>query len=335
MNLEKYNIFLYNDDAIIQYHNWAAPTVIISDGPYGVRGFKGDLVSEFGLAEWYEPHIIKWSEKSSSRTTLWFWCTEQGWATIHSVLIKYGWEFKACHIWNKGMSHVAGNVNTKTISHLPIVTEVCVQYTKKPIFKIGDKNLSMKDWLRYEWKRTGLPWKKANEACGVKDAATRKYFTDSWLWYMPPPEQFGKIVEYANKYGEISGKPYFSIDGKNPLTVEDWSLLKPVFNCPIGLTNVWEMPQLRNSERVKIGQKAVHLNQKPIQFIRQILEMSSNAGDIVWDPFGGLFTGSIASFDLNRKCYSCEISPETFLIAQTRVKNHILSSTHQLFNGSD
>ena len=335
MNLEKYNIFLYNTDAITQYHNWDTPTVIMSDGPYGIRGYKGDLVSEFGLAEWYEPHIIKWSEYSTPRTTLWFWCTEQGWATVHPVLIKHDWEFKACHIWDKGMSHVAGNVNTKTISHLPVVSEVCVQYTKKPIFKVGNDTLSMKDWLRHEWKRSGLPWRKANEACGVVDAATRKYFTDSWLWYMPPPKQFGKIADYANKYGNKNGKPYFSTNGKTPLTAEDWALLKPVFNCPIGLTNVWHLPQLRNGERIKKEQKAIHLNQKPLQFIRQIIEISSNEGDVVWDPFGGLFTGSVASFDLKRKCYSCEISPEVFKYAKKRVEGHIESVSHQLFNSCD
>lgn len=95
------------------------------------------------------------------------------------------------------MGHVAGNTNTKTIRHLPVVTEVCVQYVKKPIFTVGEKQMTMKEWLRYEWERTGLPFSKTNEACGVKDAATRKYFTKCHLWYMPPAEAFEKIAIYA------------------------------------------------------------------------------------------------------------------------------------------
>lgn len=327
-------IHLFDEDSINNYHNWAVPTVIISDGPYGVRGYKGDLSSTVGLAEWYEPHIVEWSKYATAHTTLWFWCTEQGWATVHPILLKYGWEFKSCNVWNKGLSHVAGNVNTKTITHLPVVTEVCVQYTKTPIFTIDNKKVSMKEWLRYEWKRTGLPYSKTNIACGVKDAATRKYFTtDPNLWYMPPSEQFEKIVNYANTYGKKSGKPYFSIDGISPLNAKEWTLLRPVFKCPIGTTNVWDVPQLRDKERVKDNQKAVHFNQKPLKLISTIIEISSDVGDVVWDPFGGLFTTAIACFNLKRFCYSSEINQETYKSGEKRVANHITSAKQQLFYG--
>ena len=125
------NIHLYCSDAMEVYDKWKSPVAIICDGPYGVNGFPGDLVSYNGLAEWYEPHIKKWSEFSTPLTTLWFWRTEVGWATVHPVLEKYGWEYVSCCVWDKGMSHVAGNTNTKTIRHLPVVTEVCVQYVKR------------------------------------------------------------------------------------------------------------------------------------------------------------------------------------------------------------
>lgn len=323
MALEDNNIFLFNADSLTLYGKWETPVVIVSDGPYGVKGFPGDLKTADGLAQWYEPHIAEWTKKATPKTTLWFWCTEQGWAAVHPVLLKYGWEYKACNIWDKGMSHVAGNVNTKTLSHLPVVSEVCVQYVKKPLFNVNGQSLSMSDWLRYEWKRTGLPWAKANEACGVKDAAVRKYFTnDMFLWYMPPADKFEMIVSFANKYGKPEGYPYFSVDGEKPLSRQEWEEYKPVFNCPMGITNVWSIPQLRNTERVKNKQKAVHLNQKPLLFIRRIVELSSNEGDVVWDAFGGLFTTALACFDLKRKCYSAEITPEVYNVALARVEEY-------------
>ena len=211
-------IHLFHGDSIELYDTWESPTVIVSDGPYGVNGFPGDLVTPNGLDKWYEPHIKKWSELSTPLTTLWFWNTEVGWATVHPVLEKYGWTYVSCCIWDKGMSHVAGNTNTKTIRHLPVVTEVCVQYVKKPIFQVDGIQMSMKEWLRYEWGRTGIPFSKTNEACGVKDAATRKYFTKCHLWYMPPADAFEKIAAYANEHGAADGKPYFSINGKTPIS---------------------------------------------------------------------------------------------------------------------
>ena len=295
--LVKGNIHFFNDDAINCYSSWDSPTVIISDGPYGVSGFKGDLVSVKGLDEWYEPHIKAWSKMATPVTTLWFWCTEIGWATVHPVLERNGWDYVSCCIWDKGMSHVAGNVNTKTIRHLPIVSEVCVQYVKRAEFFANDKTMTMKEWLRYEWGRTGLPFSKTNVACGVKDAATRKYFTKCHLWYMPPAEAFEKIANYANTYGFPEGKPYFSINGKTVITKQEWALMRAKFKCPMGVTNVWTVSQLRGSERLKNSTKAIHLNQKPLEIIKKTIEMCSDKGDVVWDPFAGLATTAIASLE--------------------------------------
>ena len=116
-----YTIQVFNDDVANLYRTWDSPIVIISDGPYGVGGFPGDPPTPDGLANWYEPHIRVWSEKATPQTTLWFWSTEIGWATVHPVLVKYGWEYRACHIWDKGMAHVAGNSNTQSLRQLPVV----------------------------------------------------------------------------------------------------------------------------------------------------------------------------------------------------------------------
>lgn len=329
---EKNGISLYNGNALTFYDEWNTPTMIMCDGPYGIGGYKGDLLTTEGLAEWYEPHIKEWNKYSTSRTTLWFWCTEQGWATVHNTIVKNGWDFKACHIWDKGLSHIAGNTNTKTISHLPVVTEICVQYVKRPIFMVNDVEMSMKEWLRYEWGRTKLPFSVTNSACGVVDAATRKYFTKCHLWYMPPAEAFEKIVKYANKHGVEDGKPYFSIDGINPMTKEDWEKQKPIFKCPFGKTNVWPFPQLRNSERKKDGNKSVHNNQKPLAIIKSLIEMTTDIDDVVWEPFGGLCTTAIASLDLKRKCYSSEICDDTYKYAVKRLNDAVLQQgTQTLF----
>ena len=182
--------------------------------------------------------------------------------------------------------------------------------------------MKMKEWLRYEWERTGLPFSKTNEACGVVNAATRKYFTKCHLWYMPPAEAFEKITNYANSYGAEDGKPYFSIDGERPIKRDEWERLRAKFYCPIGVTNVWKEPQLRNTERLKVNQKAIHLNQKPLSLIKRIIEMTTDEGDVVWDPFAGLCTTAIASMDLKRECYSAEKNEDVYKVANKRVREH-------------
>ena len=314
------NIYFFLGDALNYYDNWASPTVIISDGPYGINGYKGDLKTPDKLGEWYEPHIEKWSKLSTPITTLWFWSTEIGWANVHPVLQKHGWDYVSCCIWNKGLSHVAGNVNTKTIRRLPVVTEVCVQYSKKAFFKTPEGELSMKDWLRYEWGRTGLPISKTNEACGVKNAATRKYFTKDWLWYMPPANVYKKLCSYANEYGDPLQRPFFTLDGKKSITSNEWEKMRSKFYCPLGVTNVWSTNQLRDSERIKENQKAIHLNQKPLELISRTIEMTSDINDVVWDPFAGLGTTAVACHNLQRTCYCAEIDTKTYNAALKRIK---------------
>jgi len=162
-------VTIENADVATRYAIWPSPTVIISDGPYGLGLFPGDLPTSEHLADWYRPHIKAWTDKALPETTLWFWCNEIGWATVHPILVAEGWQYKVLHVWDKGIAHIAGNVNSKTIKRFPIVTEVCVQYVldvKLPI--LDGQRVHLRDWLRYEWARTGLPLRaKWNHTHGV------------------------------------------------------------------------------------------------------------------------------------------------------------------------
>jgi hypothetical protein len=304
---EQVSLFLGN--TLQYYRNWEQPTVIISDGAYGILGFEGDTSDHIDLPRWYQPHIEAWSKAAMPCTTLWFWNSEIGWAVIHPILEKYGWRYVNCNVWNKGKSHIAGNVNTEKIRRFPVVTEVCVQYVRE----VQINQLTLKAWLLQEWKRSGLPLRRANDACGVVDAATRKYFDQGHLWYFPPPEMFEKLVNYANEKGNPAGKPYFSLNGEESLTGQQWSTMRSKFRCPHGFTNVWERQALRGNERIKIKSgKALHLNQKPLDLMSLIIESSSDPCDVIWEPFGGLFSASLAARKINRKAYSCEIDPDYF-----------------------
>jgi DNA methylase len=306
-------------DSMHAYPQWQTPTIIISDGGYGVLGFEGDTSGHLDLPHWYEPHIRCWSQYSTASTTLWFWNSEIGWAAVHPILEKYGWRYVNCNIWNKGKAHIAGNVNTTKIRRFPVVTEVCVQY----VLEARIQGKPLKEWLLSEWKRTGLTLREANTACGVADAAVRKYLDQGHLWYYPPPQIFLKMQQYANQNGDPAGRPYFSINGEWPATEEEWGKMRSKFQCPHGVTNVWERSALRGKEREKVNGlngKAVHLNQKPIDLISTLVRASSEPTDVVWEPFGGLFTACLAARMLGRKAFGAEIDPTYFHYGVERLK---------------
>lgn len=312
---------VFPGDVSDRYSEWERPVTIVSDGAYGTGLFPGEPEEAENIPEWYEPHIKAWSEHATPETTLWFWNTELGWAEVHPILKKYGWEYRGANIWNKGMSHIAGNSNTDKLRKFPQVTEVCVQYVKEAEFTNSEtsEDMDMQEWMISEWDRTGLTRQDANDACGVADAASRKYLTKGNLWYYPPPERMEAMVEYANEHGDSDGKPYFEVDGE-PVTAEKWEKMRAKFDCPAGVTNVWSESQLNGTERVKKDGKALHINQKPLKLMKRIIRASTDEGDVVWEPFGGLCTGAAACLELNRECRAAEVVDEYYDLAVKRLK---------------
>lgn len=309
-------------DARDRYAHWPTPTAIVVDGPYGVGGFPGDPPTPARLAEWYTPHAALWARYAAPSTTLWFWGTEISWAIVHQVLDLHGWDYRTAHVWDKGLGHIAGNVNGNTIRQFPIVTEVCVQYTRRVELHTGDGELlPMKEWLRKEWQRSGLPLYRTNEACGVKNAATRKYFTQDHLWYFPPPEMIERLSAFANQHGRPTAHPYFSLDGENAVTGELWSRMRSKWHHVHGITNVWSEPPVRGVERLKNAKaKCVHSNQKPLRLIDLSIRACTDPGDVVWEPFGGLCSAAVASLLSERACFSAEIDAEIYHAAGTRIR---------------
>lgn len=331
--MDELSFFLRQGDALRAYAHWPTPTTIISDGAYGVRGFHGDTIGVEGLPEWYRPHVEEWSKAAHPSTTLWFWNTEVGWATVHPLLIEHGWEYVQTITWDKGIAHAAGNVNGKTIRQFPVVSEVCVLYQRKFTVDSPGGPMPVQQWLRSEWQRSGLPLYKANDACGVRNAATRKYLTQDWLWYWPPGEMLEKMATFANDQGEKSGWPYFSLDGREPVTAKQWDALRHKWRHTHGLTNVWHRPPLHNAERLKgtlrraaprvykpTTGSASHLNQKPLEFMERLVRAVTDENDVVWEPFGGLASASVAAVALGRRAYVAEIDPEFAKLAAERLR---------------
>jgi len=325
---------VHHGDARDVYPDWPAPAAIISDGAYGVGGFHGDPRTPESLADWYRPHIDAWAKYSRPSTTLWFWNTEIGWATVHPVLAEFGWEYVETIVWDKGIAHIAGNVNGDTIRRFPVTSEVCVFYRRRLEFPFptADGVKPAREWLRHEWRRAGLPLNRANDACGVRNAATRKYMTQDWLWYFPPPDHMGRLVAYANTHGDPAGRPYFSLDGRRPVTPEEWAGLRDVWRHQHALTNVWTEPPLGGEERYRGNGKrsaprihnpgknaTIHLNQKPLAFMRRILAACTRKGDVVWEPFGGLCSAAVAAAAMGRNPYAAELVRDFHALAVRRL----------------
>jgi site-specific DNA-methyltransferase (adenine-specific) len=311
---------LFKGDVLDAYAGWLRPTCIISDGPYGLGKFPGEPNTPDGLADFYAAHAAEWSKAARADTTLWFWNSEIGWAKAHPALEMHGWEYQETTIWDKGLAHIAGNVNSRTIRGLPVVTEIAVRYTRKLTLPDESGNLlPAKQWLRAEWQRSGLPMAQSNAATGTRNAATRKYLTQCHRWYFPPGDAVEGMAAWCTKHGKPTNRPYFSLDGKTPVAAAAWNQLRAKWNHTHGLTNVWQEPPVHNGERIKVGSAYLHANQKPLALLRRQILACTDPGDVVWEPFGGTCSAAIAAIGEGRKAFSAEINPQYQQVAVSRI----------------
>ena len=316
---------LHHADALTCYESWKAPQLILSDGPYGLGLFPGEAPTTTGLAETYAPHAAAWAQHALPGASLWFWNSELGWAMVHSTLELHGWRYEEASVWDKGIQHIAGNVNSKSIRGLPVVTELAVRYSRKATLSGPDGlHLPLQEWLRAEWQRSGLPMHQSNLACGVSNAATRKYLTQCHLWYFPPGEAVSAMADWCSRHGAELGptdRPYFSIDGVTAPSPAAWDRLRSKWTHTHGVTNVWSEPPVNGDERVRIGagKKALHANQKPLRLMERQVLAATDPGDVVWEPFGGLCSGSVAAVRHGRQAYAAERDATFYEAAKARL----------------
>lgn len=77
------------------------------------------------------------------------------------------------------------------------------------------------------------------------------------------------------------------------------------------------------------GSSKIHPTQKPLKLFEYLIEVSSNQGDLVCDPFVGSGTTAVAAKKLNRKFIVGDINPEFVEITKRRVSE--VKTTAKLF----
>lgn len=80
-------------------------------------------------------------------------------------------------------------------------------------------------------------------------------------------------------------------------------------------TNLLRVPSLKGSSKEKCG----HPSQKPLELIAKLVACSSDAGDLVLDPFLGSGTTAVAAQSLGREWLGIELNPLYAQLAQARL----------------
>jgi len=84
----------------------------------------------------------------------------------------------------------------------------------------------------------------------------------------------------------------------------------------------YQSPVMRHASESGGAFKRYHPTQKPVKLIEEIINIHSNPGDLILDPFMGSGTTAIAAINADRNYVGFELSEEYYEILSRRVYEH-------------
>lgn len=93
--------------------------------------------------------------------------------------------------------------------------------------------------------------------------------------------------------------------------------------------NFIESPICMRPERLN---NPKHPTQKPVAILKKMIEIATNPGDIIFDPFMGVGSIGAAAVELNRKFIGVELEKDYYLAARSRVKNIEMQNSYNKEN---
>ena len=82
------------------------------------------------------------------------------------------------------------------------------------------------------------------------------------------------------------------------------------------LRDVWNIPAIAPTS----GERAGYPTQKPLALLRRIVQLASNVGDVVLDPFCGSGTTLVAAQQLGRQWIGIDANPQAIDVVKKRLE---------------
>ena len=96
------------------------------------------------------------------------------------------------------------------------------------------------------------------------------------------------------------------------------------------LSDVWEIPYLNPKAKERTG----YPTQKPVLLLNQIINIVTDEGDIVLDPFCGSGTTCVSAKSLKRNYIGIDISLDAVNLANSRLEEMIITESNLLNKGT-
>ena len=141
------------------------------------------------------------------------------------------------------------------------------------------------------------------------------------------------LIELAKRYGLNN---YINLVFRKNFSAQVLKAnMKVVGNCEYGLVLYREkLPKFRNNGKMIFNcmdwvkdsdSEKIHPTQKPVQLLKNLIEIFTDEGDVVIDPCAGSGSTLIAAMQLKRKAYGFEIEREFFAKATAWITEEMLA----------
>jgi site-specific DNA-methyltransferase (adenine-specific)/modification methylase len=136
------------------------------------------------------------------------------------------------------------------------------------------------------------------------------FFRNLLIWYKRNP------APRISKTNYLFACEYIIYGINEPCKIKDCSFN---FTKQNEMHNLFITNALQGKERLKDGYKSIHPTQKPLEILKKLIEVSSDKGDIVLDPFMGVGSTAHACLLTGRKFLGCDIDPKYVHYANKRI----------------
>jgi DNA modification methylase len=244
----------------------------------------------------------------------------------------------------------------------PFTAECILHFRKHKWMYFGQRTI-VTDVVRENNSSYRLGWSEADKdmtkmGSGLPEYALvfRKKPSDTTNSYADEPVEHTK-EHYTRARWQTDAHSFWRSDGNTPLDIDQLynyfqdvatkealdrkNQLSSTFmvNAPKSphswvLTDV-DFMHTFNSEQVR-KKRSKHICPLPFDIVERFVEMYSNKGDTVLDPFGGLFTVPVTAMHLGRKGYGIELNPEYYAAGvkycEAEQRNQLMPSLFDFFN---
>lgn len=147
-------------------------------------------------------------------------------------------------------------------------------------------------------------------------------------------EQMQQIIEYGKKYGFMKSYPLVFVKNYSGQVLKANMKIVGATEYAVVLYRD-KLPKFNNNNRMIFNwfkwerdtqTPKIHPTQKPVQLLKQLIEIFTDEGDVVIDPCAGSGSTLRACAEINRSCYGFEIKKDYYKLAKRKILKDVQQS---------